>query len=205
MKGLFIGALLLTPAIVHADNYMHDMAVCAIKGSDKERLNCYDSLANKLGVSPPSSVKPSKIKNQGKWQVNTAKSQIDDSNNVNLWVMADDYVKSGYDEVRPELFVRCSENKTSVFITWDLYLGLDSTSMLTRLDSENAVINLWTISTDNKAVFTTDNDITYVKSLFGHDRLLAKITPYGASPVIATFSITGLKDAVTPLRKACKW
>lgn len=205
MKGLFIGALLLTPAIVHADNYMHDMAVCAIKGSDKERLNCYDSLANKLGVSPPSSVKPSKIKNQGKWQVNTANSQIDDSNNVNLWVMADDYVKSGYDEVRPELFVRCSENKTSVFITWDLYLGLDSTSMLTRLDSENAVINLWTISTDNKAVFTTDNDITYVKSLFGHDRLLAKITPYGASPVIATFSITGLKDAVTPLRKACKW
>jgi type VI secretion system protein VasI len=205
MKGLFIGALLLTPAIVHADNYMHDMAVCAIKGSDKARLNCYDSLANKLGVSPPSPVKPSKIKNKGKWQVNTAKSQIDDSNNVNLWVMADDYVKSGYDEVRPELFVRCSENKTSVFITWDLYLGMDSTSMLTRLDTENAVTNFWSISTDNKAVFTTDNDVTYVKSLFGHDRLLAKITPYGASPVIATFSITGLKDAVTPLRKACKW
>ena len=78
MKGLFIGALLLTPAIVHADNYMHDMAVCAIKGSEKARLNCYDSLANKLGVSPPSPVKPSNIKNKGKWQVNTEKSQIDD-------------------------------------------------------------------------------------------------------------------------------
>lgn len=205
MKGLFVGALFLTPVIVHADNYMHDMAVCALKGSDKERLSCYDSLASKLGVSPPSSVKSSKIKNTGKWQISTATSQIDDSKNVNLWVMADDYIKSGYDEVRPKLFVRCSENKTSAFITWDLYLGLDSTSMLTRLDSENAVTNSWSISTDNKAVFTKANDVTYVKSLFGHDRLLVQITPYGANPVIAIFSITGLKEAVTPLRKACKW
>jgi len=38
-----------------------------------------------------------------------------------------------------------------------------------------------------------------------HDNFLTQITPYGENPVMATFDIQGLKEAIKPLRKACGW
>ncbi len=77
--------------------------------------------------------------------------------------------------------------------------------MLTRLDKESAVTKAWSISTDNKAVFVSGSNIAFAKQFMEHQSLLAQITPYGESPVMANFDLVGLTDAIKPLRDACKW
>ncbi len=142
---------------------------------------------------------------KGKWLVSSDKSPINDSTNVLLMLSAEQAVSSGYNTVTPKLIIRCKEGKTNAYITWDLYLGLDSTTMLTRLDKEAAVTKSWSISTDNKAVFVSGSDIAFAKQLMEHQALLAQITPYGESPVMANFELEGLTEAIKPLREECKW
>ncbi|EIA1333958.1 hypothetical protein K6675_004653 [Vibrio parahaemolyticus] len=43
------------------------------------------------------------------------------------------------------------------------------------------------------------------KNLCSIEQLLTQITPYSESPVMATFDVSGLSEAIKPLRKACHW
>lgn len=201
MKVIWLIALTTTSSVALADT-KQDIAKCAAASADATRLVCYDAVARKLGVDKPSSTT---VTGNGRWSVRSEKSPIDDSVNVYLSVQSEELVRSGYNTVRPSLFIRCSENKTNVFLDWGLYLGLDSTPMLTRFDSDNATTETWSISTDNKAVFVRRGDITFAKKMMNHNKLLTQITPYGESPVMATFPISGLSEAIKPLRQACGW
>lgn len=74
--------------------------------------------------------------------------------NVILSLESDDYIRTPFGEaVTPTLFIACREKKTEVFLSWDVYLGLEQTSMLYRLDKQKAVERNWLVSTDTKAVF----------------------------------------------------
>lgn len=194
-------ALAATSTVALADTNQ-DIAQCAAKPADAARLICYDTVARKLGVDKP---KTTTTTGSGRWSVRSDKSPIDDSVNVYLSVDSEDPVRSGYNTVRPSLFIRCAENKTNVFFNWGLYLGLDSTRMLVRFDGEKAITDSWSISTDNKAVFVSGSDIAFATKMMGHEKLLTQITPYGESPVMATFPIAGLSEAIKPLRQACNW
>ena len=199
----YFGALLLLSTSLNSwADQTKDIAVCASKGTDATRLICYDSLAVKLGVDKP---KTKITKGKGKWTVREDRSQIDDSVNFTLSLSSNEKVRSGYNNVQPRLYVRCSENKTNVFLTWDLYLGLQQTDMLTRFDKLKASTSSWSLSTNNKAVFVKGSDIDFAKKLMKHKKLLTQITPYGQSPVMTTFNISGLTEAIKPLREACKW
>lgn len=130
---------------------------------------------------------------------------MDDSINVHLSVSAALSLDSGFGRVTPMLFVRCAGNKTSVFLNWDLFLGSGETKMTTRFDKQKAKTKSWYISNDGEAAFFKGNDITFIKEMMKHDKLLSKITPYGENPVMAEFTIRGLSEAIKPLRKACHW
>ncbi|MDD9869058.1 MAG: type VI secretion system-associated protein TagO [Gammaproteobacteria bacterium] len=178
------------------------LAKCATEASDKVRLICYDSLVTKIGMKKP---KTKMISGPGKWNVHEEKSQIDDSLNVHLFVISNETVSSGYNTVKPSLHIRCSENKTSVFLNWGLYLGLEKTKMLSRFDKEKATVSSWSISTNNEAVFVRGSDIEFAKKIMKHQKLLVKVTPFGENSVMATFDISGLSEAIKPLREACHW
>lgn len=178
-----------------------EIAKCAAKQSDAARLICYDQLARSLGVDKPKTT----VQGKGDWNIRVDHSPIDDSRNVYLSVDSQETVLSGYNAVRPSLFIRCAENTTNVFVNWGLYLGLDSTRMLTRFDDAKATTNKWSISTDNKTVFVRGSDIAFTKKMMNYNKLLVQITPYGESPVMATFNIRGLSGAIKPLREACHW
>jgi type VI secretion system protein VasI len=179
-----------------------DIAKCAVKETDAARLICYDSLAKSLGVDGPEIKSTS---GSGKWHSREEKSRIDDSVNVHLVFFSNEPVKSGYKTVKPTLHVMCVENQTNVYISWELYLGLEETQMLTRFDKEKAKTTAWSLSTDNKAVFYRGSAVEFAKNIMQHQSLLLQITPYGESPVMATFDVSGLTEAIKPLRQACQW
>lgn len=179
-----------------------DVAVCAAKGSDAERLICYDNLAIKLNVDKP---KTKLSAGKGKWHVREEVSQIDDSKKVIMTLDAETTIRDGYREHRPIMYIRCSENQTNLFITINDYLGNRDIPVLTRLDKKKATTRKWGLSTDNKSIFAPGSNVGYVKSLFKHDKLLIQLTPYNESPVMTTFDIRGLKEAIKPLRESCHW
>jgi len=178
-----------------------EIAKCAGKEGDASRLICYDDLAKSIGVDKPKVI----TKSKGKWVVSESKSPIDDSITVTMMLDASDTIINPYGQfTRPTLILRCSENKTNAFISWDMFLGTNNIRVLNRIDKQKAKTRSWYISTDNKAIFAPKN-IAFIKSLFGHEKLLQQLTPYGESPKTTSFEIGGLKEAIKPLRKACGW
>ena len=189
------------PAFADMETYI---ATCAAEKNSVKRLECYDALANKLGVDRPAVT----TEISGRWSVSTKTSPIDDSTNVYMYVDADELIRDRYgNATRPSLWVRCAENTTSLFINWGVYLGLDETWMTHRIDDAKAVTSEWSVSTTNESVgrWRGGSSIPFIKGLFDRRTLLAQITPYGESPVIVTFNVSGLEEAVQPLRDACGW
>lgn len=193
--------MILAISIAFSDTKI-DIATCVEKETDAARLICYDDIAKKLGVDKPKS----KVSvGKGKWIVSESTSAIDDSKTVVMSLDAESSVGSSYKKSLPTMILRCSENKTNAYINIGSFLGSDTIKVLNRLDKNKAKTKRWSISTDHKAIFAPGSDIKYIKSLIKHDKLLIQLTPYSESPIMTTFDIRGLKEAVVSLRNACHW
>ena len=140
----------------------------------------------------------------GTWVTNVSKSKIDDSETVVLDLTSPDAITVHLDATFPRLILRCAQGEASVFINWDAYLGLNETSVLTRLDKEPAQTSTWSLSTDNKSTFAPGNGADFIKDLLSHKVLVAQVTPYDESPVTVSFPLEGLDNAVKPLQEDCK-
>lgn len=142
----------------------------------------------------------------GSWRSSSEISPVDDSTNVFLVLDATGTIKGKFgDSTQPQLHVRCKERKTEIYVVWGVYLGLGETDVLHRLDDTPARTLEWTLSTDNEATFFPGNDQAFARELQKHEKLLLRVTPYGESPVTATFMLAGLENAIDPLKSACQW
>ncbi|WP_447782951.1 type VI secretion system-associated protein TagO [Enterobacter asburiae] len=197
-----------TSTSIAADIKLPDRAAlsaCQNEVNGTKRLACYDRLLPQSTSENNESVETAAA-NPGKWQTSITTSPVDDSKNVILSLSSNDTITTPFGEsVIPSIYVACREKQTDVFINWDVYLGLEQTSMLYRLDKQKAVEKQWSISTDTKAVFYRGNDIEFVKALAKAEKLFTRITPYNEAPVTATFDLAGLSEAMKPLQKACGW
>lgn len=170
---------------------------CLSISDNNSRLECYD---NENAYKPATPEK----EEIGKWEISIDVSPIDDSQRVLLMVDANERVGRSFMASRPTLVMRCESNKTELFIDWGSFITTSTTAVTTRIDNEKAATNNWEMSSDNQASFAP-NSISLVKKLTGKDTLLARITPYGENPYTVTFDITGLDNAIKPLREACNW
>lgn len=204
LTSLAILGLALTSSTLYSQDTRKSLAICAAVKSPLDRLGCFDKLANQLGIAQPQIVPVATAAGKGKWSVSATVSPIDDSKNVTLSLEANESVGARYRRVTPTLILRCKEKKTDAYITWDAYLGLEETSVLTRLDDRPASRSEWSLSTDNKATFAPQPK-TFIKTLLGHSRLVSQVTPYSESPVLVTFDLAGLDVALKPLSDACRW
>lgn len=183
------------------DDIKKRLATCASIKSDLERLVAYDKLAKDLGLIKSASVLT--IQGTGQWSVQETKNPVDDSKTVALYLKATGgKSKSGEDIA---LIIRCLSNKTELYINWQDYLGMDQTTVTTRIGTDPAQKFSWGISTDYKSTFYSGSPISFIKALMKADKLIAQLTPYGESPVIATFDISGLTEAIKPLQSNCGW
>lgn len=102
------------------------------------------------------------------------------------------------------MIVRCSGSKIQLYIDWGIFFQSDDAQLLTRIDNKKEVKSSWRVSDSETTSHTTDT-IKFIESLFGKDKLFVQAVPNGVSPIDITFTITGLDEAIEPLRKACQW
>lgn len=178
-----------------------EVAKCAAVSNDINRLECYDNLAKSNKLAPNSNIKSA---NKGDWKVNIDVNPLDDSKTVILSIYSNENIRTGFRNQKIPLIIRCKSNTTDLYINWANYLGLDSTNVTTRIDKDNAITEKWVLSTDNKATFAR-NAISLAKRMLQGSTLIAQTTPYSESPVMVTFNLDGLQEAIKPLRETCKW
>lgn len=196
---------LLTFSVVavgaQAQTLEKQIASCAAITSHLERLECYDQLARKHSLNQPQS-KPVSTTGVGKWRTRDTTNPIDDSRTVVLTLAADGQRSRFGEEIR--LVLRCQSNETEVYINWNDFLGSEA-MVTTRIGAAKATTSRWGLSTDKKASFYPDNPVTLIQALLDQSTFVAQVTPYAESPVTATFDLTGLAEAVKPLRQTCQW
>lgn len=171
-----------------------EIARCAVIDGDLERLECYDRLAQSLGLDRAQLV-PTAVEGTGKWQVSVKTNPLDDTTTVTLVLLADSGTSTWGDRVA--LVLRCKSNKTEAYINWHDYLGSEA-RVTWRVGGDDAITRKWSLSTNSEATFYPDSDITFIQQLLDADRLVAQVTPYAENPVTAIFDLTGLTNAMPP-------
>ena len=134
------------------------------------------------------------------WQLRTDTSPIDDSKSYFLSRDADEPIGSGFMSSTPTLIIRHKEGTLEVYITFGTYLGSDTTMVTTRMGSSPATQREWGLSTDGKAIFCPTDNGQFVRQLLANDRLVIRLTPFGESPATSTFDLTGLSEAIAPMK-----
>ena len=206
MKQLVIAVLLVITAALSVvastcEELEQEIARCAVIDGDLERLECYDRLAQSLGLDRAQLV-PTAVEGTGKWQVSVKTNPLDDTTTVALVLLADSGTSTWSDRVA--LVLRCKSNKTEAYINWHDYLG-SAARVTWRIGAEDARTGKWGLSTDKEATFYPYDAIAFIRQLLAADRLVAQVTPYSEAPVTAVFDLTGLTNAIRPLQDACGW
>lgn len=179
---------------------------CVAIENDLDRLACFDKQA---GRAP--TIEDVKV-GTGNWLVRTETSEFEDTTNVYLMVTSDEGLRcrSYGAPKKATLYLRCLENTTSIYISTDCHLasGFQGYGQVDyRIDDKPSASRGFDASTNNRALglWTGGSAIPFIKKLFGAKRLLVRFTPFNENPVTAKFDISGVEEAVRPLREACSW
>ena len=100
--------------------------------------------------------------------------------------------------------VRCHRRETKAFILWNEFVGA-TPRVEYRIDEQAPKEQIWNSASNGMASFFPGRVIEFLKKLEGNNQLTAKVTPKGRHVTMATFDITGIETALTPIKKACRW
>lgn len=183
--------------------FAQDYQSCAKIEDNITRLNCYDDVARPTAV----------LSSPGDWKTVSRVSKIDDTRNVYVSLKSTNNVSSKYrsrDRAPALLTLRCVENTTSLHIQMNDHFLADSGGfgkVTYRVDKTEAQAKSFRESSDNSALglWNGGQSIPFIKALFGKSALLLQVTPFSESAEIAEFNISGIEDAVAPLRESCGW
>lgn len=175
-------------------------------------------IANTSGIELPTAVEPPTVitptipepivapppEEPVGWRLKTETSPIDDSTTYILRRDAEEEVGTGIFASTPTLLIRHKEGELELYITVGQFLGMDKTLVTCRLGTSPAQDSEWSLSTDGKAIFYPGNVDAFVRQLMANDKMVIRLTPYGESPITTTFILSGLTDAIEPMKALIK-
>jgi type VI secretion system protein VasI len=144
---------------------------------------------------------------------------MDDTTTVGIWARSNDSVTSMLGRpVTPKITILCRNDETQAYVdiggpfaqetrSWEGESSYGYTTgipLRLRVDHDPPIPNFGAASNDQTSAFFS-SPIPVLKKMFGHDKLLVEYTPMGDGPKTIEFGITGLAEAIDPVRKACKW
>jgi type VI secretion system protein VasI len=178
-----------------------EMAHAAAIENSVERLAAYDALATKHKLTKEST---SVSASAGNWQLREDVSPIDDTRSVSGYLEADAPQKIGYRTITPTLIVRYKEKKLSAFINYGAFMGSDTVEVTIRYGKEEPMTQEWDDSTDHKAIFAPGDGAYLVRKIKEVPSFVVRVTPYGESPVTASFSTAGIEALMAKINEAVR-
>lgn len=175
-----------------------------------ERLNCYDSQTGFSTQKIPSEADESATAPEPdgqQWQYQDEVSQLDDRKDV--WLSLKSLNTQPNQIGHPEtarLWVRCMNNSTNVFITFNDYTSEDQ-NVRYRLD-DAPVKKVWMQTMnggDGIGLWSGKSAIPLTKRFFGKDKLVVAYDSYSNHNLEFTFDISGLRSRIEPLASSCNW
>ena len=195
MNKLLVSVVLLSLSSAYASN-------CSSIENDIARLACYDKEAVSSDKISDKQKEIDDLKEEySDWIVNVTESPLNDSKEVTVMRVSNDFE----DRRNPAiLMLRCQRNTTDALVSWGEYIGSDDMRVAYRVDKEEAKNVWWNASSNGKASFIPKG-ISFIKSLDGKESIYIEAEKYRGGRVSATFDISGIEDAIQPLREACGW
>jgi type VI secretion system protein VasI len=147
-------------------------------------------------------IKKSLFKGVGEWKRDVSIDPMTDAEIIYIW----QYAQSGanrYGE-KPILSIRCKAHSTSVHINWETFINNEPVIVHTRVDGIHSPATAWDISRTNKSTFHP-YPTRFLNRLKSSSKLIARVSPYSASPVTAIFDTSGLVNAMGSYGKQCGW
>jgi hypothetical protein len=137
--------------------------------------------------------------NDARWVGNARKSvafELPAHNKVSVWMR----------EVRPLLVVRCIPGGTDVFVYTESAAMIEPQTedhtVRFAFDDEQEVRELWPDSAEHDALFAPDG-AAFARRLKDVSTFRFGFTPHNAAPVTAHFQVSGLRERLAPVAKAC--
>jgi type VI secretion system protein VasI len=211
LKRIFGLLCLVAASPVFAADLPAEMQKCSAIVDSTQRLACFDAIGVPLQKSPALKKLPEEASQKTAWTAINTRSPIDDSDRVLVYSTSEDVLHGGGGVTAvPSLELRCSENKTVAYLNFDGFFMADIQGyerVTFRIDKNKAFSRDMNVSTNNKALgfWSGGASIAFIKSMFGGQTLVVRATPFNESPVTFSVKISGIEEAVKPLRKACKW
>lgn len=180
---------------------------CSLIENGIERLACFDEMFPRqdAGVEEMATT-------TGNWEVRIETSAMTDDTDVYLTVESEDPVYCSWSRgERVTLMLRCQENTTSVIFITGCHMTSsrynDYGDVTYRLDNEEPLVRGFEESTNNRALglWRGAQAIPFIRAMLDNQRLLARMTPYSDNPIEMEFDISGLDEAIEPLRESCGW
>jgi len=164
-----------------------DLADAAAIANGTKRLESFDQVVQKHGLAVETRARAD---SNGKWIVSRSKSPFDDSETLTAIIISEAMVSGR----KINLVARYQEEKLDVYFNFNNFMGSDSIEVRLRFDQEEAYVENLSASTDKKAGFFTQPVWTTFGKIAASRRLLVQATPYGESPIVAEFDISGFKS-----------
>ncbi|PSL19780.1 type VI secretion system-associated protein TagO [Shimia abyssi] len=196
-------AMFLSASCVWAEQSQH---TCHSIGNDTKRLSCYDS-ETKFKPNKPEAT-PAKPVGVGKqWRLSQEDSLLDGRTDVWLSVTSENSQPNQIGRAEEaRLWVRCMNNSTNVFVTFNDYTP-DNQNVQYKLD-DSAVAKKWMIHMqggEGIGLWNGKSAIPYVRTFFGKETLVIAYKSYNNINLEFEFDISGLRDRIDPLAESCNW
>ena len=175
-----------------------------------ERLQCYDNHTDYQNLSNTFNDKPSSIpkKDVGlQWGHSEDTSAMYNRKDVWLWVSSTNGQGTSYgSEKNARLELRCMDNKTNIYITFDTYINEDQ-SVRYKIDDDKikSVYMRPFTSNDGLGIFNGNKAIPFIKNLFDRNKIIFQFKSYRNPSLEFVFNVSGLRNQIAELSKACEW
>lgn len=191
---LIVVSAALAPASTGAQE-LDVVRICASMANTSSRLDCYDRLVTTLGISPAGP-------GGELWTVEFLVDPLTDERSARAVLPA--LEGQGVDESPVQFIVECRSGRTGVLLDWGQPVGDGGTIML-RLDSDEPQETFWEMARNRTTAHYRSDGAPLVRAITPRRRMVARVAPSGREPVTAIFDLTGMPEAMAPVREACGW
>jgi hypothetical protein len=169
---------------------------------------CVAMMDHSVQESSTSSSSESMAQHSGWTGGETERSQMDSSRTVRYQLRSDELLEGWLTTERPVLVAECRERKVEAYLVTGMSLRpelghFQKYTVRYRFDNNPPTSELWSESTDNKAVFAP-RPTAFLKRVAKAKALRIEVTPFNSNPGVATFHVDGFSEPLAKIMDACR-